>query len=213
MRPLIQAVSRKSILAAVFVFALAASVAAAPQRGGGGGHSGGGGGHFQGGHFAGGGPGGHFDGHHGDFGHGHVFIGGGFFDPFWGPYYPYGYGYPYGYPYGVYDNSLGSVKTEVTPKQAEVYVDGYYAGVASDFDGVFQGLHTVAGGHTLTLHLDGYRTVTENIYVRPDSTVKVKEAMARLAPGEVSQPVSQPIAPTEPSDSMTPSDGGTAPQL
>ena len=35
-------------------------------------------------------------------------------------------------------NDGGSVKTEVTPKETEVFVDGYYAGVAEDFDGTFQ---------------------------------------------------------------------------
>ena len=198
MRPLTNAVTRTTILAAMFVFALAASVAAAPQRGGGGGHFGGG--HAGGGaHFGGGGPRGHFNGEvRGHFGgsrghfrggHGRFFIGGGFYDPFWGPYYPYGYGYPYvyGYPYGVY--SSGSVRTEITPKQTEVYVDGYYAGVADNFDGAFQRLHTTPGGHVVTLRLEGYRTVTENIYVRPDSTSKLKGTMEKLAPGEVSQPV------------------------
>ena len=50
MRPLVKSVMTRSVLAATFVFALAASVAAAPQRGGG--H--GGGGHMSGGHMSGG---------------------------------------------------------------------------------------------------------------------------------------------------------------
>ena len=75
------------------------------------------------------------------------------------------------------------MKTEVTPKATEVYVDGYYAGVADQFDGAFTRLHTSPGGHAVTLRLDGYRTVTQNIYVRPDSTFKLKEAMEKLAPG------------------------------
>ncbi len=227
MRPFIPAVSRKSILTAVFVFGLAASVAAAPQRGGGGGRAGGGS-HSSGGHVMQGGPRGHINGGpHGPVGGprghvvgrpGRVIIRGGLYDPFWGPYYPYWYGYPYGYvdPYGPYDYSLtatGDVKTEVTPKQAEVYVDGYYAGVADDFDGAFQRLHTSPGGHAITLHLDGYRTVTQNVYVRPDSTLKLKETMEKLAPGEVSAPVPEAAVPTEGPDSMTPpSVAGSTPQ-
>ena len=88
------------------------------------------------------------------------------------------------------------MKTKITPKQAEVYIDGYYAGVADNFDGVFQGLHTSPGGHAVTLRLDGYRTVTENIYVRPGSTYKLTETMEKLAPGEVSKPVPVPMLPT-----------------
>jgi len=230
MRPFINTITKKTILSAAFVLALATSAAAAPQRGGGGhsgggGHFGGGGGHFSGGgHFGGGshraGGGGHFDGGpHGHFGgsrghfhggHSHFIIGGGFYDPFWGPYYPYYYGYPYGsYAYSL--TPSGSVKTEITPKQTEVFVDGYYAGVVADFDGTFQRLRTSPGGHTITLYLDGYRTVTESIYVRPNSTVKLKETMQKLAPGEASTPVPVPTLPG--GRSMTPApSGGPAPQ-
>lgn len=145
---------------------------------------------------------------------------GGFVSPFWGSYYPY-WGYPYwdypygyGYPYGAsYYSVAGDVKTKVTPKQAEVYIDGYYAGVADNFDGAFQELHTSPGGHAVTLRLDGYRTVTENIYVRPGSTYKLTEKMEKLAPGEVSKPVPVPTLPTRGSAGMTPRPAsGSAPQ-
>jgi hypothetical protein len=135
----------------------------------------------------------------------------GFHDPFWGPYYPYYY--PFGYPYAefAYGRPEADVRTEVTPKQTEVFVDGYYAGVADDFDGTFQRLHTSPGGHTITLYLDGYRTVTDNIYARPDSTYKLKETMEKLGPGETSGPVPVPTRPTVRSDNTT-SNGDNGPQ-
>jgi hypothetical protein len=207
---------RTSFLTGAVTLALAASVAAAPQHRGGhfragtGAHVGVGVGHGWVGapHVAIGRP------------RAHIFIGGGlFYDPFWGPYYPYGSGYPYpwafGYPYWQYESSpnAGSVKTDVTPKNAEVFVDGYYAGNAGNFDGAFQRLHTAVGGHTITLHLDGYRTVTQNIYVAPDSTVKVKETMEKLAPGEVSEPVQLPAVQTLPSEgAMQAPESGSAPR-
>jgi hypothetical protein len=220
MRSLFNAVTRRTVTA-VFVFALATSVAAAPQRASGG-RSGGvqsGGNHSGGGrphsHSDGrpqiGGPRGHFDRPHG-----HIIVGGRFHDPFWGPFYsygyPYGYGHLYMYPGWPYDYSseiTGSLKTEITPKQTEVYVDGYYAGVADDFDGVFQRLDTSPGGHAVTLHLEGYRTITRNIYVQPDSTLKLKETMEKVTPGEVSEPV----PPNARSDGRLPApDGGAAPR-
>jgi hypothetical protein len=82
-----------------------------------------------------------------------------------------------------------------TPKQAEVYVDGFYAGVVDDFDGTFQRLHTTPGGHAVTLHLEGYRTVTQNIYVAPDETLKLQLAMDKLRPGEASDPAPLPARP------------------
>jgi len=108
-----------------------------------------------------------------------------FYDPFWG-YYPYA-GYPY-----VAGRSYGDVRTEVTPKNAEVYVDGFYAGVVSDFDGTFKRLHLTPGGHAVTFYLEGYRTVTQNVYVRPDSTLKMNDTMDRLAAGQTSDPPPRP---------------------
>jgi len=57
------------------------------------------------------------------------------------------------------------------------------AGVADDFDGSSKGLSTSSEA-TLLLALEGYRTVTRNIYVQPDSTYKLKETMEKLAPAE-----------------------------
>jgi len=111
------------------------------------------------------------------------------YDPFWGPWYPYPYAY--GYPYAVRPEA--SVRTDVTPKDAEVYVDGYYAGLADQFDGAFQRLHLSPGGHSITLHLEGFRTVTQDVYVRPDSTFKITTNMERLAAGETSAPVPPPL--------------------
>jgi hypothetical protein len=79
----------------------------------------------------------------------------------------------------------------VKPKDAEIYVDGYYAGTADDFDGVFQRLHTEVGGTQSTIQLDGYRTVTQNVYVSPGSTTDVKLSLEQLAPGELNAPTLQ----------------------
>ena len=65
---------------------------------------------------------------------------------------PYGYGVP---PRRA--RRLGAL--EVKPKEAEVYVDGYYAGIVDDFDGTFQRLRVEPGEHEIELWLDGYRTV------------------------------------------------------
>ena len=68
------------------------------------------------------------------------------YDPFWGPWGPYAYGYPYAY--NVY--AQAGIRTEVTPKDTAVYLDGYYAGRVSDFDGALQSLNVAPGGHTVT---------------------------------------------------------------
>ena len=72
-----------------------------------------------------------------------------YFTPWgWGPGYYGSYGYGYGYGgyggygggYGQYAYDIGSVKLKVKPRDAEVYVDNYFAGYVDDFDGMFQAL-------------------------------------------------------------------------
>jgi hypothetical protein len=49
-----------------------------------------------------------------------------FYDPFWPPYYA-----PWVYPYAG-GRPASEIRVQVEPKQAEVFVDGYYAGLVSD---------------------------------------------------------------------------------
>jgi hypothetical protein len=115
-------------------------------------------------------------------------IGRPYFDPFWGPYYPYGF-YPGGYPY-VGQNLIGKVRVEGVPKQTEVFVDGYFAGTAGTFT-------TTPGGHAITLFLQGFRTVTQSIYVSPGSTFKMNDTMEKLGAGEMSTPPPSPVSTLE----------------
>jgi len=133
-------------------------------------------------------------------GHGHAVV--------VAPYYPYPYssfafqwGWPYGgypYPYPYYGYSVdpgGALKLEVKPRQAEVYVDGYYAGTVDNFDGTFQRLRTTPGEHEISLYLDGYRAVHQKLYLQPNVTTKVKYDMEKLAAGEQPEPRPQPANP------------------
>lgn len=123
-----------------------------------------------------------------------VVVGGYFYDPFFGPY-PW-YSYPYPYPYGWYSTAyepVAELRLLVTPKDAAVYVDGYFAGIVDDFDGFFQRLRVPPGEHEIVLYRDGFRTVHERLYLTPDSTIKLRYAMEKLSPGERSEP--PPAAP------------------
>lgn len=44
-----------------------------------------------------------------------------------------------------------SLRLQVSPKETEVFVDGYYAGTVDDFDGMFQRLHLERGEHEVAL--------------------------------------------------------------
>ena len=109
----------------------------------------------------------------------------------------------------IYAAPDAAVKFEVKPKQALVYVDGYYAGIVDDYDGTFQRLYTTPGPHEMTLFLEGYRTRTEKVYLAPDHTFKVRFQMEKLAPGETAE---KPPTPSEPPPSRIPfPDGPNSP--
>ncbi len=138
-----------------------------------------------------------------------VFVGGYFYDPFYGPYpwWPRGI-YPYPY-FPIFDRRA-EVRVLVTPKNAAVYVDGFYAGIVDDFDGVFQSLPLPPGGHTFAFFLEGYRTASQSAYLRPGSTLKLHATLERLPAGERSDPpvVAAPVP--RPEQGVT-SPRGTAP--
>jgi hypothetical protein len=106
----------------------------------------------------------------------------------YGGYGHYGYGGPsYGYGYRrSYDNA-GSVRVMVEPRQTKVYVDDYYAGVADDFDGIFQRLNLSTGRHDISLRLDGFETHRVKLYVPIDGTIKIKHEMVRGSSEKVSE--------------------------
>lgn len=116
--------------------------------------------------------------------------------PYYGsPYYfgaPYGpYGWPYYYGPTAYDIS-GSVRLQVTQRDAQVFVDGYYAGLVDDFDGTFQRLHAEPGEHEITIHLTGHRAIQQRVYLQPGKTFSIKQDLAPLAPGETESPLPTP---------------------
>jgi hypothetical protein len=127
---------------------------------------------------------------------------GGYYDPFfWGHagWYPYGFYAPLAES-GFYGRLTGSARLQVTPKQAEVYVDGYLAGTVDDFDGFLQRLDVPAGEHELTLYLHGYRTIRQRVLFRPGATVKISSAMEPLGQGAVDEPRPQPNPDAVPQD-------------
>ena len=113
-----------------------------------------------------------------------------YYDSWYSPYYYsgyYGYSPSYygrsrgGYGRGGYYRDSGSLRIIVDPEKTRVYVDGYYAGVADDFDGILQRLNVPPGRHDITLKLDGYRTQHFKVYVPVDDTIKIHYDMVRGA--------------------------------
>ena len=99
------------------------------------------------------------------------------------PFY-YGYngsGWHYGpgvyapYPTYGYAHEAGGIRLKIQPRDAQVFVDGYYAGRVDDFDGVFQALRLEAGGHKIEIRMPGFEDLALDVHVQPGRTVTLEE--------------------------------------
>ena len=117
--------------------------------------------------------------------------------PYWYGYYgyaaryPYAYPYPYAVPYPAYmgphtapstGTSYGGVRLEVTPRDAGVYVDGYYAGIVEDFDGAWERIALEPGPHRFEIAAPGLETLTFDVNVRSNEVVRYRGEMLRVVP-------------------------------
>ena len=107
--------------------------------------------------------------------------------------YPYGYGYGYGYggypeygyggPYSGYGARLsGGVRLAVAERDAEVYVDGYYAGVVDDFDGAMQRVELEPGPHHIEIRANEVEPVSFDVNVEPGRTITYRASLRRSQP-------------------------------
>ena len=103
--------------------------------------------------------------------------------------------------FAFYDDE-SSLRLQVTPRETEVFVDGYFAGTVDDFDGRFQRLHIQPGEHDLTLYLDGHRKVTQQVRIPPRATFRIRYSMVPLAAGDV--PEARPVTPAPPPAPLSP---------
>ena len=95
-----------------------------------------------------------------------VFVGSGFAPMGW---YGYGYGpYSYGPYYGV--PNVGQVKLDTKVKDAQVFVDGAYAGTS----GKLKTMWMRPGTYTIEMRAAGHPQIAEKIYVVAGKTVHVE---------------------------------------
>jgi hypothetical protein len=67
----------------------------------------------------------------------------------------------------------------VKPNKADVYVDGYYAGIVDDFDGAFQSLKVASGPHRIDVSLQGYEPLSFEVNIAPNRTTTYKGEMKK----------------------------------
>ena len=174
---------------------------------GGGGHGGGSGGSHGGGHAGGSRSSAHGSvAYHGGAYHGGGYHGGGHYyggHYYRGGYYPYwgwGWGWPYysswwwgggpsvyvvggdGYGDGYVDVSArmgryAIVKTDISPEEAQVFLDGKYIGTADDFDGIPDVLYLGPGKYHLEFRLPNYETFATDLDVARGQQVRLDQKL------------------------------------
>jgi hypothetical protein len=95
-----------------------------------------------------------------------------------GSYYDPWYGGRYGFPYDRRDD--GRLRLKVKPRDASVYVDGYYVGSVDDFDGIFQSLPLEPGPYRIEVRADGYAPLTLEVRILPDRTLTYEATLQEM---------------------------------
>jgi len=80
---------------------------------------------------------------------------------------------------------VGQLKLKVSPRDAQVYVDGYFVGLVDDYDGFFQRLTIDSGSHRIEIRKPGFATLSFDVRIPPDETVTYR---GELVPQQPQQP-------------------------
>jgi hypothetical protein len=82
------------------------------------------------------------------------------------------------YPFAL-DGPTGGLRLKVEPKQAQVFVDGYYAGIVDDFNGHFQHLDLTPGPHHVEIGAPGFQPLAIDVRLEAHHTTEYRGALSR----------------------------------
>jgi hypothetical protein len=102
---------------------------------------------------------------------------------------------PVYYPGSRYVTAESDLKIRVKPKQASVYVDGYFAGKVDEFDGALQRLHVEPGQHEIVVYMPGHRSLRQRLYLSAGATRTIEGELEPLEPGAPDEPEPLPAEP------------------
>lgn len=111
-----------------------------------------------------------------------------YYDPYaWypGSYSAYSYGagapgYSGYYPGRAYsDFDTGYLRLRVSPRQAQVFVDGYFAGEVDDYDGIVQAMKLEEGPYHIEIVAPGYETLEFDVRIIPGQKIQYRGDLRR----------------------------------
>ena len=105
--------------------------------------------------------------------------------------YPVPWAWDYSYPVSVYgyaappeqvvvgpnSTQYGAITFEMTPQNADVYVDGNYAGHVGDFDPTRQPMTLAVGTHHIEIVAPGFQTLSFDVGVQPGQVIPYRGAL------------------------------------
>ena len=107
------------------------------------------------------------------------------------------------------DDELATIRIDVNPSRAAVFVDERFVGHVGEFGGVGKSMLVVPGAHRIRIALPGYETFETDINPRPRQKVEVETDLVK---SEI--PVAEPLLKGETSMPSTSArrDAGSSPQ-
>ncbi len=96
---------------------------------------------------------------------------------------------------GQYPTVTSTLKIEVDPPRAAVFVDGAFVGHVGEFEGLGRGMLVSPGMHQIKIALPGYRTFESDINALPRQKVEVKTRLVKS-----NGPVEAPLVQTNAAD-------------
>jgi hypothetical protein len=74
------------------------------------------------------------------------------------------------------------VRIDLPQRDAQVFVDGYYAGLVDEYDGALQHLDLTTGPHHIEVRAPGFQTITFDVNVEPGRTITYRADMIPALP-------------------------------
>jgi len=94
------------------------------------------------------------------------------------------------------DAELATIKIDVDPARAAVFLDSRFVGHVGEFEGPGKALQVVPGTHQIRIALPGYETFRTDINPKPGQKIEVKTDLVKT-----SNPVAEPLLKEESKDS------------
>jgi hypothetical protein len=120
------------------------------------------------------------------YGYGSFGLGYFYYDPFWwgswygsstSGYYGGGGGYSSSYQPAA---ETGGLRLRVNPRQAQVFVDGYYVGLVNDYNGIFQRLKLSPGAHRIEIKAEGREPLVFDVHIAPGETITYRGDLPKI---------------------------------